>query len=508
MKRAALTLFTLLALAGCPYRIPDGRLVCTESDDCPPGFVCNTVGTCDRGEVDAAIADAGTTDAPTCAVDDDDDGACADVDCDDGDGAVYPGAVEACTSSTEGVAPRDDDCDGTIDEGCAYHVGEPHWVTDVLATSGAILAPHLSADGLRLYACASNLAGEQVPEVATRTSTDARFGRFVPVPGIWDEGTGSLQPVDAFAMGPDRLEALVVVKATTPRVSLYRRAGESGGFAFHALIGEDLVSPSFSPDGLEMIAVSDGSVVLGARTALGADFDASAVILPAGGSQRFVSAAFIGEDALVVLVVDGAATATEVRIARRSDSSFALTDEVLPLEGAYGSVAYHPANRELFFTSSRDWTSLRPPTEGLWRAEVCRDGECPARLVTCSTDDGERRSADGTHCYAVNENIRGWSQMSSLCGGSRDAHLASLHSAAEQDLVAMLAEDLYWIGGDITPSNTWDSGEAWTTDFYGTGWPMGPGDCVQFSSAANEMRNGICDDPFRGICETELWPVW
>ncbi|GMV42118.1 MAG: hypothetical protein AMXMBFR64_38340 [Myxococcales bacterium] len=46
----------------------------------------------------------------------DGDGALADVDCDDGDGTVKPGAKEVCNG-------KDDDCDGTTDEG--FDVGAP-----------------------------------------------------------------------------------------------------------------------------------------------------------------------------------------------------------------------------------------------------------------------------------------------------------------------------------------------------------------------------------------------
>lgn len=500
MRYAALSL--LLALAGCPYRIPDGRLICTETEDCPPGFVCNAARTCDRGEGDgdAAIRDAGTSDAPVvCDVDGDGDGACADVDCDDGDDEVYPGGVEACTSSTDGVAPRDENCDGAIDEGCAYHVGEPHWVTDVLARDGEIDAPRLSFDDTTLYAVALDSAGSRVPMMASRARNE-RFSAFTAIPGDWDEGGTDTLPIESFAVSPDLREALVHFKGKQTRVSRYGRSSPTSPFVFRELVGTDLEHASFSPDGLEMVVSTGLGVALASRSALGMPFGSIREIL-----SDVRGPAFIGPDALLLVRGD---TTLELVIARRVDGTFVVTDEVIPLPGPFEDVTYSPAARELFFSSSRAWAPVSGGSASLWRAEICRDGACPARQVTCATDDGERRSTDGTHCYAVNESIRGWSQMSSLCGARRDAHLVSLHSLAERDLVAMLAEDLYWIGGDVTPSNTWDSGEAWTTDFYGPGWPMGPGDCVQFSTAANEMRNGVCDNPFRGICETELWPVW
>ncbi len=46
-------------------------------------------------------------------IDADQDGTCAPTDCDDGDGAVHPGAAEACGNGV------DDDCNGQTDEGCA-----------------------------------------------------------------------------------------------------------------------------------------------------------------------------------------------------------------------------------------------------------------------------------------------------------------------------------------------------------------------------------------------------
>ncbi len=53
--------------------------------------------------------------------DSDGDGSCASVDCDDSDATAYPGAAELCGDSV------DNDCDGSVDEGCSACLANGAW---------------------------------------------------------------------------------------------------------------------------------------------------------------------------------------------------------------------------------------------------------------------------------------------------------------------------------------------------------------------------------------------
>ncbi|MBX7194051.1 MAG: integrin alpha [Sandaracinaceae bacterium] len=64
----SLAALALLFLAGCAFQIPDGRLVCAGSDDCPTGFSCVT-GHCYAGSPDAAMPGDASLDATSVASD-------------------------------------------------------------------------------------------------------------------------------------------------------------------------------------------------------------------------------------------------------------------------------------------------------------------------------------------------------------------------------------------------------------------------------------------------------
>ncbi len=474
----------VLLLAGCPYTIPDGRLVCASTADCPPGFVCSG-GTCDRGESDR---DAGVLDASAS------DGGASDAPIDAG----LPD--EVCTPSADGSRASDEDADGAIDEGCAIEIGVPHWMTDALRSGSSVSAPQLSSDGSRLYLCTGG-----APHVATRPSTSARFAPPTAVDGVWDEGTGTRIVIDAFAISPDGLEALLQPKLSDVQVSRYVRASAGAPFTFAEVVVEGMSSPSWSPDGLSMVALFGGSVVTHHRASLGAAFDnESTQLLPPPTLGAYLSVSFIDRDALLVVVQTDATTTA--RIARRmgEDDVFVL-EETLDLAGDVESAMYSPATREIFFTSRRDWTPLNMQT-AIWRAEVCRDGECPLRQVDCETEDGALRSDDRTHCYRIEAALATWPGAQTACGTSRDAHALTLHSLAELNRADELGDSLYWAAGDLDPTPTWSSGEAWTGS--PSVLPTGGASCVAFSGATGGLREANCADQYERICETELWPTW
>ena len=110
---------------GAPDIWGDG--VDNDCDGVLPGEGDDDDATADDDDTTPADDDDDTT-AP--AVDSDGDGSPDSADCNDGNSAVYPGATETCNSV-------DDDCDGTVDEGCSPPTGNTVQVTRDSSSSGS-----------------------------------------------------------------------------------------------------------------------------------------------------------------------------------------------------------------------------------------------------------------------------------------------------------------------------------------------------------------------------------
>ncbi len=497
------------------------RVDCEDDSECSAGEVCTSFGQCAAGP-DAGPPDAGARDAGR------DSGRELDAGTDAGTDAGLPD--EVCTPSTVGSVATDEDLDGAIDEGCPWHFGVPHPVPSISAFGGhTIESPRLSADGLRLYLDTIERGGTERVAVATRASPAAPFGRTEPVAHTLASG----QYVSSFHLDAAELEMWaqvisptvhdVMVAARTTRAAPFGPFVTPPGLNDPAAIDHH---PYLRADGLELLFVSNRSgdrrIYRATRASTSADFGAPQMLTSEGAELEGATPS-LSADGLTLFFETGGM----LRRARRSsvDShEFGAREDITELSPE-GTATYFPSvherTREIFFVSNR------PGTLGVgmsvWRAEICRDGPCPERVIDCA--DGVR-SADGLHCYRLGGSATTWSAARAACE-SAGAFLATPRTQLEMDLVwtsfSASAAPYLWMGAfddmdtvaecltDKTCPWGWVTGEQWTSGHLWS--PSEPSN----SSASEDcmvLWDGVgfgdfyCDGTVPFVCEAELWPTW
>lgn len=576
MRRSFLWVVVALAsLAGCP----ESSVICARNSDCQAGNYCSggsctsdctpatAVTDCASGEscssfgMCVAPPDAGTRDAgpprsdggadspdlrPDCVIaggiDADGDGYCAtgpEVDCNETEAAVSPGADEVCTDSMAGT-PVDENCDGVLDEGCAYAFGVPHWLSDLAMSNITQWFPRLSADGLTIYFGGwdwSATGGARfVPHFATRASLDVRFGTPSIVPGTWTVGSH----VAVFTPRADGLEGFIQVDFADGHREIHSvtRATTSAPFApptpAIASTGSWL-HPALSADGLELyftgVAPSPAGIYRAVRSSIGAAFSAPERLdIPSvPGTADAVDSPWPMEDGSILFAGRAGSVQRLFHAARGPGGTYLAPVELEEIsdggDGFIGGPFYSPATRELFFTSGRSWSPGGQWGDGtrqggIWRAEVCRDGACPERRVECATGI---RSPDRLHCYTGGTGPQPYGNAVGACTaptGPRSDHLVSIHSEAERAFVwarfgspSALAGSLWLGASDESAEGTWrwESGEPFVFAAWGPGDPDGgttQNGLVSWWGFDGLFASQSTAVSHQYVCETEMWPTW
>jgi len=126
------------------------------------------------------------------------------------------------------------------------------------------------------------------------------------------------------------------------------------------------------------------------------------------------------------------------------------------------------------------------------------------------------------HCYTATTSPVNYGTARGACVPSRDTHLATIHSEAENDLVFALLSSNAWLGGVQRVGGTdsdyvWVSGEPWVYTAWAAAPIVQPGtdpgeDTLGFwTGATGRARWGdwpASTVPLPYVCETERWPTW
>jgi hypothetical protein len=447
---------------------------------------------------------------------------------------------DPCTPSTAGAVPRDDNGDGAIDEGCAWHVGSPHALEPTAGAPGtdpSTEANWISPDGLRLYLAATTGGGAPFRiAVASRSDRGQPFGDPVPLVGA---ALGNYS-VGGITLSSDELEAIVSARPEpgTGSKDLYRmtRAAVTEPFGALERIAEvstdaDDERPHLRSDGEELVYAS-GRVLMSASREGGA-FAAPVALagLPGDSNAPYLSI----DGRTMVFYHRNAGAPFRIYRAEREDAdsaSFGEPVELIELEPSGQSQLVHPvlseATRELFYSDRGAWT---PSHATVWRAEVCRDGACAPRTATCAGV----RGPDGLHCYTriVDRDTR--AQSEEACR-SLGGHLVAIESQGEQEFIkTTFGTEPVWIGGydnrdgvaecnnaglDGTTAGcswAWEGGARWTFQAWASGSASTPAEpqggaaencAVLAPLALGAWIDTSCEGANRGVCETALYPTW
>ena len=480
---------------GCGIVPRDGQFTCDDGL-CPAGFSCGLDRLCHLGGFDGGLDGGERLDAP---------GPDAPTDA--------PAGMESCTPGPAGRG-EDEDVDGVIDEGCLMFFGTVHPVLRAMpvTTRDPMGAPilqyfgaELSADGRTLF----TTAADGIPReflIASRMSPRAEFSTAVPA-------TGSMLPGHAPALVTVTGDAAEVFLQMTsvdasPSGHIFTSGLVSGTWSTPVEVtelsgaGETQVQPHVSRDGLELYFVArpraggTGVIQVARRT------DRS---LPWGPPVALGDGLFpsLSADELSLIFMDGPVTRTIVVVTRASRADdFGIGGAVpfaptIPNPGAVmARPFFSPTTREVFFSLLTNTSGVVPPdgplTASVFRAEVCRDGACPARTLSCTGVP----SPDGLHCYRSTGLSTTYADAPSRCDG--DEHLVSAHSMTEATFIT----DRWlnsWLGA---MGYAWQSGEPFLYDRF-TVEPTAA-QCVRTDWALAD-----CVTPPRTvICERDLWPTF
>ena len=506
----------------------------TVSTSCGPGQTCSTFGMClaapdggtsrddastgDAGR-DAAMSDAGAACVAAGGTDADGDGYCAGTtltsDCDDTHASAHPGATEICTPSMLAAVPADEDCDGEIDNGCAWAFGVAQFMTQTSTFHDQWLSPSLSEDGLRVYFTGFG-SHTSALFMASRPALDQPFANAVPVP------LSGGDPPDRSAVRHDELEIFFgqcghgLWRAT--------RAHRTDAFGAATAVPDTgaLCDPSLSADGLELFHdrfLTEGlELHVMRRPSVTEAFGAAVRLTMTGSSIVAMGAPELAPDGRTLFFSEY--PTGRLFVSHRADTTsttFAIGREIAELGSRY-TMAFSSSGSEMFMAggNSADWSS------GLYRVRVCRDGACPLMTAVACPSEG-RRSPDNFHCYTRGATNQPYGNAVSACatpGDARLAHLVSIHSEAERAFVwhnfgtnTALSGTLWLGASDMATEGTWIwvSGEPFNYVHWGGGDP-------NEGTAANGLAlwwayDGLFADEaashtYNYVCETELWPSW
>lgn len=491
--------------AGCtnPFVIE-----CSRSSDCPAGQICRD-GDC----IDECVDDRDCTSGSTCVggrcliagdvgvppdgsdaacSDGDGDSVCPPADCDDDDADVGPDAPEVCSAAD--TVPRDENCDGLVDEGCPFYFGAPHQVLEVHGSALDHYLPRLSPDGLTL--CAADGA----IQCATRETVTGPFAHgaapdVVP-PGFQVTGM-------AWGVGD---EVFLEARDSGGAPHLVRTAG---GEAIS--LSNEHYHPALSPDGLTLYAQrrfgpgSPARIERARRATTSEGFgDFEPVDLATDGTDSESSPFVLPDGTLLFSRGPSTAAVTVLVAAPRAD--FFEPPEPLPAVRHFGGIvdpaathyAYYPATRELFFVSWSDFSSGRST---VFRVEVCRDGPCPPLAPDCSRLGSMAAPGhDGWRCFWPGATGTYATAEASCTGG----HLATIHSARENTAATSLGG---WLGHRLAGSGGYETvtGEPSRFTNWAMGEPAGAGAVLEADGRWTTDGLSVWN---RALCEEETWPVW
>lgn len=485
MRVAALLLFSL----ACSVDPDDGQFLCSDGR-CPSGQTC-VDGVCrdEPGGADSGVD--GGTDATI------DDAATDGPDGSDDDAGT---ASELCTP-TPGTA-SDEDGDGAIDEGCAWHFGNPHPVLDVDRGDAAHWSPVVVDDPLRLYFAYSGTEGSTGVYLAQRSTVADRFAIELEPQRVFESPNDEL--VYAFAITPD--ERVLVVQVGGELVITERSSRELPFESARTIAAG--THPTIRADGLEVVYVSGTQLLRIVRERRGAEFGAGSLAV-SESSPEAASYPRMTSDGRALIFSSGASVVLATRGA--TDDPFGDVTGLPPVSGHSLAVSF--ATREVFFSvPSSDFS---PTGQGVWRMELCRDGPCPERAFECPAV--LQRVPGLLGCYASGGMFSTYGAAADFCGTTGGV-LASINSVGEREAIgsAGFLTGRVWTGL-VTESLVegrvdyrWQTDEPFI-DFRGQ-WAVLPTNlasrCASVGSTGLVARECGGGEMIPALCEQVVWPTW